>query len=204
MRVIRDGLLAVRPHPVVVSEGANTMDQARVILGPVEEGRLRIDAGTWGTMGLGLASAIAAAVVRPDRLVVAVEGDSAFGFSGMELETIVRYNLAVVVIVFNNSGIYGGDRRVEPLIEAAEKGAKLAGFGQDPPPTAFVPKAGYHEIATAFGGEGYEVESAAQLATAVRIAFSSRKPALINVLLDPMAGVESGNVHAFNAPKSNL
>jgi thiamine pyrophosphate-dependent acetolactate synthase large subunit-like protein len=62
----------------------------RVILEPVEEGRLRLDAGTWGTMGVGMGYAIAAAVVRPDRLVVAVEGDSAFGFSGMECETICR------------------------------------------------------------------------------------------------------------------
>jgi thiamine pyrophosphate-dependent acetolactate synthase large subunit-like protein len=64
---------------------------SRVVLEPVEEGRLRLDAGTWGTMGVGLGYAIAAAVVRPDRLVVAVEGDSAFGFSGMECETIARY-----------------------------------------------------------------------------------------------------------------
>lgn len=56
----------------------------------MNEGRLRLDAGTWGTMGVGLGYAIAAAAVRPGRLVVAVEGDSAFGFSGMEVETIVR------------------------------------------------------------------------------------------------------------------
>lgn len=56
----------------------------------------------------------------------------------------------------------------------------------------------------AFGGEGYDVQSAPQLATACRIAFAARRPALINVAIDPAAGVESGNVHAFNAPKSNL
>ncbi len=63
---------------------------ARVMLGPVEEGRLRLDAATWGTMGVGLGCAVAAATARPGRLVVAVEGDSAFGFSGMECETIAR------------------------------------------------------------------------------------------------------------------
>lgn len=61
----------------------------RLILEPAVEGRLRLDAGTWGTMGVGLGYAIAAATCT-DRLVVAVEGDSAFGFSGMEVETIVR------------------------------------------------------------------------------------------------------------------
>lgn len=66
-------------------------DCCRVILEPVTEGRLRLDAGTWGTMGVGLGYAIAAATVQPERLVVAVEGDSAFGFSGMEIETIARY-----------------------------------------------------------------------------------------------------------------
>lgn len=90
MRVLRDAINAVCPAPVVVSEGANTMDNARIMLEPVTGPRLRLDAGTWGTMGVGLGYAMAAAVADPGRLVVAVEGDSAFGFSGMELETLVR------------------------------------------------------------------------------------------------------------------
>ena len=56
----------------------------------------------------------------------------------------------------------------------------------------------------AFGGEGYNVNNAASLATACRIAFRQRRPALINIHLDPLAGVESGNVHSFNAPKSKM
>ena len=63
------------------------------------EGRLRLDAATWGTMGVGLGYAIAAATTRPERLVVAVEGDSAFGFSGMECETIARYNYDNLLIL---------------------------------------------------------------------------------------------------------
>lgn len=62
----------------------------------------------------------------------------------------------------------------------------------------------YEAIMDAFGGNAYCVNSAAQLAAACRIAFSARQPALINVIIDPFAGVESGNVHAFNAPKSSL
>ncbi|KAK9861943.1 hypothetical protein WJX84_011991 [Apatococcus fuscideae] len=204
LRVVRDALSAVSPAPVVVSEGANTMDNARVILEPVEEARLRMDAGTWGTMGVGLGCAVGAAATRPDRLVVAVEGDSAFGFSGMEIETIVRYKLPIVIIIMNNSGIYGGDRRQPELQAAAAKGMKAGNFGSDPEPTAFVPSARYDKMMEAFGGESYITASASQLAAACRISFSARRPALINCIIDPMAGVESGNVHSFNAPQAKL
>ncbi|KAM0826988.1 hypothetical protein ACQ4PT_068489 [Festuca glaucescens] len=107
LRIIRDAILAEgSPAPIVVSEGANTMDVGRAVL-VQNEPRTRLDAGTWGTMGVGLGYCIAAAVAEPNRLVVAVEGDSGFGFSAMEVETLVRYQLPVVVIVFNNNGVYG-------------------------------------------------------------------------------------------------
>ena len=69
--------------------------------------RKRLDVGTWGVMGIGMGFAIAAAI-ETGKPVLAVEGDSAFGFSGMEVETICRYNLPVCVVVFNNDGIYRG------------------------------------------------------------------------------------------------
>jgi len=128
LRVIRDELLATTRAPVVISEGANTMDQARLLLEPVVEPRCRLDAGTWGTMGVGPGYALAAAVTRPDRCVVAVEGDSAFGFSAMEVETACRYGLPISFVVFNNGGIYGGDRRQAALRNAAMAGLKKAGF----------------------------------------------------------------------------
>ena len=68
--------------------------------------RHRLDAGTYGTMGVGFGFAIAAAVVHPDKRVVAIEGDSAFGFSAMELEVACRFKLPIVVIIINNNGIY--------------------------------------------------------------------------------------------------
>lgn len=99
------------PSPIIVSEGANTMDIGRSML-PNRLPRHRLDAGTFGTMGVGLGFAIAAALYcrdfAPGKRVVCVEGDSAFGFSGMEIETMVRYKLPVVIVVVNNSGIYGG------------------------------------------------------------------------------------------------
>lgn len=86
LRIIRDAIIGLgSPAPVLVSEGANTMDVGRAVLLQTEP-RTRLDAGTWGTMGVGLGYCIAAAVACPDRLVVAVEGDSGFGFSAMEVE----------------------------------------------------------------------------------------------------------------------
>lgn len=86
MRIIRDAIVGLgSPAPILVSEGANTMDVGRAVLVQTEP-RTRLDAGTWGTMGVGLGYCIAAAVASPDRLVVAVEGDSGFGFSAMEVE----------------------------------------------------------------------------------------------------------------------
>ncbi|XP_041996482.1 2-hydroxyacyl-CoA lyase-like [Salvia splendens] len=190
MKIIRDAILGVgSPAPVVVSEGANTMDVGRSVLVQTEP-RTRLDAGTWGTMGVGLGYCIAAAVASPDRLVVAVEGDSGFGFSAMEVETLVRYQLPVVVIVFNNGGVYGGDRRNPDEITGPYK--------DDPAPTSFVPGAAYHVLIEAFGGKGYLAGTPDELKSALAESFSARKPAVINVTIDPYAGAESGRLQHKN------
>eukprot|EP00262_Sarcandra_glabra_P001773 TRINITY_DN11939_c1_g1_i1.p1 TRINITY_DN11939_c1_g1~~TRINITY_DN11939_c1_g1_i1.p1 ORF type:complete len:576 (-),score=61.44 TRINITY_DN11939_c1_g1_i1:474-2201(-) len=190
MRIIRDAILAEgSPAPILVSEGANTMDVGRAVL-VQNEPRTRLDAGTWGTMGVGLGYCIAAAVALPGRLVVAVEGDSGFGFSAMEVETLVRYQLPVVVIVFNNGGVYGGDRRNPEEITGPYK--------DDPAPTSFVPSAGYHTLIEAFGGKGYLVETPQELKSALAESFSAQKPAVINVIIDPYAGAESGRLQHKN------
>ncbi|KAL6007400.1 hypothetical protein ACLOJK_032897 [Asimina triloba] len=190
MRIIRDAILAVgSPAPILVSEGANTMDVGRAVLVQTEP-RTRLDAGTWGTMGVGLGYCIAAAVASPDGLVVAVEGDSGFTFSAMEVETLVRYQLPVVVIVFNNGGVYGGDRRGPEEITGPYK--------EDPAPTSFVPGAAYHILMEAFGGKGYLVETPEELKSALTESFSARKPAVINVTIDPYAGSESGRLQHKN------
>ncbi|GJD08826.1 2-hydroxyacyl-CoA lyase [Galdieria sulphuraria] len=171
------------PKPILVSEGANTMDFGRLIL-PVEEPRSRLDAGTWGTMGVGMGYAIASSVSYPGRSVIALEGDSAFGFSGMEIETIIRYNLPIVTVVFNNNGIYGGtEKSADPY---------------DPAPTSFVPNAHYEKIAEAFGGLAYWIETAEQLGKALRESLEAKKPALLNVVIDPSAGTESGSLTSHN------
>ena len=183
LRAVRNAL-ADRPDVYVVNEGANTLDFGRNIIDMFEP-RKRLDSGTWGIMGIGMGYAIGAAVTS-GKPVIAIEGDSAFGFSGMEIETICRYQLPVTTLVFNNNGIYRGD---------AEDGA--------PSPTGFVHNARYDKIIEAFGGAGYHVTDTPSLTKAVSEAIASGKPALINVVIDPTAGTESGHIQNLN-PKSAL
>jgi oxalyl-CoA decarboxylase len=172
-----------RPDTILINEGANTLDFARSII-DMYRPRKRIDVGTWGVMGIGMGSAIAAAV-ETGNSVLAVEGDSAFGFSGMEIETICRYQLPICVVVFNNSGIYRGTDR-NPT------------GGSDPAPTVFVKDARYDRIIEAFGGVGVNATSPDELSRAVTEAITSGKPTLVNAVINPEAGTESGRIGNLN------
>ncbi len=176
-----------RPDAILVNEGANTLDLARGII-DVYQPRKRIDVGTWGIMGIGMGYAIAAAV-ETGKPVLCVEGDSAFGFSGMEVETICRYKLPVCVVIFNNDGIYRGTD-VNPVSD-------------DPAPTVFVKGARYDKMMEAFGGVGVNVTSPDELRRAVNAAMDSGKSTLINAVIDPAAGSESGRIGNLN-PQSKL
>ena len=175
-------IFAENPDTILVNEGANTLDFARSII-DMSKPRKRLDVGTWGVMGIGMGTAIAAAV-ETGEAVVAVEGDSAFGFSGMEVETICRYNLPVCVVVFNNSGIY--------------RGTDTNSTSDDPAPTVFVRDAKYDMMMQAFGGVGVTATSPDDLERAVREAIKSRKPTLVNAIIDPNAGTESGRIGNLN------
>jgi len=172
-----------RPDTILVNEGANTLDLARSIIN-IHKPRHRIDVGTWGVMGIGMGAAIAAAV-ETGKQVLAVEGDSAFGFCGMEVETICRYNLPVCIVVFNNNGIYRGD-------------GENWGGGDDPATTVFVPDARYDMMMEAFGGVGAWVKTPDELKQAVEAGLASGKPTLVNASIDPAAGKESGNIGNLN------
>jgi oxalyl-CoA decarboxylase len=187
LRAIRD-VLADRPDIYVVNEGANTLDFARNII-DMHAPRKRLDSGTWGVMGIGMGYAIGAAAVSGNP-VIAIEGDSAFGFSGMEIETICRYRLPIVIAVFNNGGIYRGD-------ESNRSGAA------DPAPTTLMKEARYDKLIEAFGGSGHHVIDPESLKRALEEALASGKPALINCMIDPKAGTESGHIQQLN-PKSSL
>jgi oxalyl-CoA decarboxylase len=176
-------IIKERPDAILVNEGANTLDLARGVI-DMYQPRKRLDVGTWGVMGIGMGFAVAAAV-ETGKPVLAVEGDSAFGFSGMEVETICRYNLPVCIVVFNNNGIYRGTD-VNPT------------GGGDVAPTVFVKNARYDLMMQAFGGAGVTVTTPDELSRAVNAAMDSGTPTLINAEIDPAAGSESGNIGSLN------
>jgi oxalyl-CoA decarboxylase len=172
-----------RPDAVLVNEGANTLDLARGVI-DMYQPRKRLDVGTWGVMGIGMGFAVAAAI-ETGKPVLAIEGDSAFGFSGMEVETICRYNLPVCTVVFNNNGIYRGTD-VNPS------------GGSDVATTVFVRDARYDKMMEAFGGVGVHVTTPDELSRAVNQAMDSGRPTLVNAAIDPAAGTESGSIGKLN------
>ncbi len=182
LNVVRDQVKA-RPDMIVVNEGANTLDFTRSIV-DMYEPRKRLDVGTWGIMGIGMGFAVGAAVVT-GKPVLAIEGDSAFGFSGMEVETICRYNLPVCVVVFNNNGVYAGTD-------------KNPTGGPDVAPTVFVRDARYEMMMEAFGGKGVYAATPDALRRAMSEAIASGRPTLINAIIDETAGTESGRITSLN------
>ncbi|HVY16232.1 MAG TPA: oxalyl-CoA decarboxylase [Rhodopila sp.] len=173
-RAFKDISAWLPQNAVIIGEGANTMDIGRTQM-PNKEARVRLDAGSYGTMGIGMGFTIAAAVVHPDRPTVSVSGDSAIGFSGMEIETACRYNLPVKIVVLNNGGIGGG---VGPLPDDKTK----------IPPRALIWGARYDKMMEAFGGRGWHVEDPTKLRGVLDEAMAFKGPALVNVLLNPEAG----------------
>ncbi len=182
LNVVRD-IVKANPEAILVNEGANALDFTRSIV-DMYKPRKRLDVGTWGIMGIGMGFAVAAAVVSGEP-VIAIEGDSAFGFSGMEVETICRYNLPVCVVIMNNNGVYGGTD-VNPSGSA------------DVAPTVFVKGARYDKLMEAFGGVGVHATTPAELRQAMEEAIRSRKPTLINAVIDETAGTESGRITSLN------
>jgi oxalyl-CoA decarboxylase len=171
-----------RPDAMLINEGANTLDLARGVI-DMYQPRKRLDVGTWGVMGIGMGFSVAAAI-ETGKPVLAIEGDSAFGFSGIEVETICRYNLPVCVVIFNNNGIYRGTD-TDPM-------------GRDPGTTAFVKDARYDRMMEAFGGVGVQVTTPDELKRAVEAAMDSGRPTLVNAVIDPAAGTESGRIGNLN------
>jgi oxalyl-CoA decarboxylase len=176
-----------RPDAILINEGANTLDLARGVI-DMYQPRKRLDVGTWGVMGIGMGYAVAAAI-ETGKPVLAVEGDSAFGFSGMEVETICRYKLPVCIVIFNNDGIY--------------RGTDVNAAGSDPATTVFVKGSRYDKMMDAFGGVGVNATNPDELKRAVNAAMDSGKPTLINAVIDPAAGSESGRIGNLN-PQSKL
>jgi oxalyl-CoA decarboxylase len=181
LNVVRD-IVKANPDAMLVNEGANALDFTRSIV-DMHKPRKRIDVGTWGIMGVGMGYCVAAAVETKQQ-VIAIEGDSAFGFSGMEVETLCRYNLPVCIVIMNNNGVY--------------KGTDTDPTGRDPAPTVFVKGARYDKLMEAFGGVGVNATTPAELRKAMEDAIRSKKPTLINAVIDETAGTESGRITSLN------
>jgi len=172
-RVFREIQEQAPPGSIIQAEGAQTMDISRSVL-MHDQPRRRLDAGSFGTMGVGLGQAIAAQVVHPEKKVICIEGDSAFGFSGMEVETACRYKLPIVFVIVNNNSIGGGIKRLP----------------EDPwaiPPSGYTIDAGYEKMIEGFGGRGYLVRTPEEFGASLKQALDDEMPSIINVLIDPGA-----------------
>lgn len=176
-------VLESHPDVILVNEGANTLDDTRDTV-DMSLPRHRVDCASWAIMGMGMGSAIGAAVAT-GKSVVAIEGDSAFGFSGMDFSTICRYKLPCTVVIFNNGGIYNG------------VGENPSG-GDAPAPTTLDINARYDKLGDAFGAQTYYVTTPAELTKALTESIASRKPCLIDVQLAADSGKESGHIGYLN------
>ena len=180
-------IIEANPDVILVNEGANTLDDTRDAI-DMSLPRHRVDCATWAIMGMGMGSAIGAAV-STGKQVVAVEGDSAFGFSGMDFATICRFKLPVTVVVLNNGGIYnniGVNPSTDPRVES------------DPAPTTLDLQARYDKMGEVFGVANYYVTTPDELSKALTEAIASKKPAIIDVQLAADAGKESGHIGYLN------
>lgn len=180
-------ILEANPDVILINEGANTLDDTRDAV-DMALPRHRVDCATWAIMGMGMGSAVGAAVAT-GKSVVAIEGDSAFGFSGMDFATICRFKLPVTVVIFNNGGIYnniGVNPSTDPAIE------------KDPAPTTLDLAARYDKMGEVFGAKNYYVTTPAELTAALTEAIASKAPAIIDVQLAGDAGKESGHIGYLN------
>ncbi len=169
-RALRDVAAWMPKNAILSAEGAGTMDIGLTQL-PSSNARSVLNAGTYGTMGVGLGQAIAAAVSDPSRPVVHLSGNSAIGFSGMEMETLVRYNLPVKIVVLNNGGIGPGMPEIpeNPMFNLK--------------PNALIYGARYDKVMEAFGGKGLFVKEPKDIRKALDEAMAFPGPALVNVVL---------------------
>ena len=176
-------ILEANPDVILVNEGANTLDDTRDAIN-MSLPRHRVDCATWAIMGMGMGSMVGAAVAT-GKSVVAIEDDSAFGFSGMDFSTACRFNLPVTVVIFNNGGIYNGIG--QPLDKTT-----------DPAPTTLDIRARYDKLGEAFGAQTYYVQTPEELQKALTESIAAKKPCLIDVQLAADSGIESGHIGYLN------
>ncbi|HEY2161110.1 MAG TPA: acetolactate synthase [Solirubrobacteraceae bacterium] len=171
MRVYGELAKVLDRDAIVVGDGGDFVSYAGRVVDSYEPG-CWVDPGPFGCLGSGLGYAMAAKLAYPERQVVAVVGDGAFGFSGMELDTLARHKIPIVMVMGNN-GIWGLEKHPMEALYGYSVAAELR------------PGTRYDQVAEALGCNGALVERPMQLRGALDAGFRSRRPTLINVLTDP-------------------
>ncbi len=211
--IIKETLHTLSPpeggNVVYVSEGANTMDISRSIF-PLHHPRQRLDAGTYATMGVGMGYSIAAyaaynlphgqALQGQRKKIVALEGDSALGFSAMEIETMQRQKMPIIIFVMNNSGVYHGDTAnaedwelLQKQTAANEAGLDGSGKKKGLRSTSLWYETRYEKLAEMVGGRGFFVRSEEELERATRESYHEQeKVCVVNVVVEPGLGKTIG------------
>ncbi len=156
---------------IVIGDGGDFVSYAGRVIDSYQPG-CWLDPGPFGCLGTGPGYALAAKLAHPERQVVLMIGDGAFGFSGMEFDTLARHGVNVVAVMGNN-GIWALEKHPMEFLYGYSVAAELR------------PETRYDEVVEALGGYGELVKRAEDLKPALARAFASGKPALVNVLTDP-------------------
>jgi acetolactate synthase I/II/III large subunit len=173
MRVYGELLKVLADDAVVIGDGGDFVSFAGRLVEPAQPGRW-LDPGPYGCLGTGLGYAMAARLAHPSAQIALMLGDGAAGLSLMDVDTLVRHNLPVVIIVGNNSA-WGLEKEPMRAIYGYDVAADLR------------PNTRYDEVVRALGGAGELVSSPAQLAPALKRAFDANVPYLVNVITDVAA-----------------
>jgi acetolactate synthase-1/2/3 large subunit len=161
------------PDAIVVGDGGDFVSFAGRLIERPKPG-LWIDPGPFGALGSGPAYAMAAKLARPDRQVILLSGDGAFGFSAMEFDTMVRHRIPVVCVIGNN-GIWALEKHPMQTMLGTSIAADLA------------PSTRYDKVVEALGGHGELIERPQDIRPAIERAFKAGVPACVNVICDPTA-----------------
>ena len=171
MRVYKELAEVLDRDAIVIGDGGDFVSYAGRVVETYEPG-CWMDPGPYGCLGAGPGQAIGAKLAHPDRQVCLLLGDGAFGFSGLEFDTMVRHGLPVVGVIGNN-GIWALEHHPMKFLYGYSIAAELR------------PETRYDQVVEALGGHGELVSEPAELVPALERAFASGKPALVNVLTDP-------------------
>ncbi len=171
MRLYRELGEVLDRDAIVIGDGGDFVSYAGRVIDSFEPG-CWLDPGPFGCLGAGAGYALAAKLAKPDRQVVLLQGDGAFGFSGMEWDTLARHGVNVVGVMGNN-GIWALEKHPMEFLYGYSVAADLR------------PGTRYDQVVQALGGYGELVERPGDLRGALERAFSADKPALVNVLTDP-------------------